>query len=117
MSAEFLEPVLVDVLGRVRLVIEVLGALVIIAGVAVAGRRLFAHYSAGGESFGEVRLLLARYLALGLEFQLAADILSTAISPGWDALGKLAAIAAIRTVLNWFLQQEMQREGAARPPA
>jgi uncharacterized membrane protein len=47
---------------------------------------------------------------LALEFQLAADILSTAVAPTWEAIGKLAAIAVIRTVLNYFLTKEMEKE-------
>ncbi|MHC4877104.1 MAG: DUF1622 domain-containing protein [Planctomycetota bacterium] len=63
--------------------------------------------------FNHVRLTLARYLALALEFQLAADILSTAIAPGWDEIGKLGAIAIIRTWLNYFLTREMEAHSAA----
>ncbi|MBW6398715.1 DUF1622 domain-containing protein [Roseomonas sp. HJA6] len=59
-----------------------------------------------------VRLHLARWLMLALEFALAADILRTAIAPGWDEIGKLAAIAALRTVLNFFLQREMEQARA-----
>lgn len=59
-----------------------------------------------------VRLRLARWLAVALEFALAADILRTAIAPTWDEIGKLAAIAALRTLLNFFLQREI--EGQAR---
>lgn len=55
-----------------------------------------------------VRLDLGRALALGLEFLLAADILNTAVSPSWDQIGRLAAIAAIRTALNIFLQREIE---------
>ena len=47
-------------------------------------------------------------LALALEFLLAADIAATAVSPSWDAVGKLAAISAIRTFLNFFLEREVQ---------
>lgn len=61
------------------------------------------------------RLKLARYLALALEFHLGADILSTAIAPSWDQIGKLAAIAVIRTALNFFLMQELRE--AVRPAA
>ncbi|RZK11946.1 MAG: DUF1622 domain-containing protein, partial [Hymenobacter sp.] len=50
------------------------------------------------------------YLALALEFQLGADILSTAIAPSWEQIGKLGAIAVIRTALNFFLSKEMQEE-------
>lgn len=52
--------------------------------------------------------MLSRYLAL--EFQLGSDILSTAVAPSWDQIGKLAAIAVIRTVLNYFLTKEMGEE-------
>jgi uncharacterized membrane protein len=65
------------------------------------------------ERFAPVRLILARYLSLALEFQLAADILSTAIAPSWDQIGKLAAIAIIRTGLNYFLGMEVRGEAAA----
>jgi uncharacterized membrane protein len=60
--------------------------------------------------FNETRLTLARYLALALELQLGADILSTAVSPSWDQIGKLAAIAVIRTALNYFLLRELREE-------
>lgn len=54
------------------------------------------------------RLHLARWLAVALEFTLAADILRTAVAPTWEEIGKLAAIAALRTLLNYFLQQEIE---------
>ena len=55
----------------------------------------------------EIRLKLGRWLALSLEFALAADILRTAVAPTWDEIGKLAAIAVLRTALNFFLQREI----------
>lgn len=54
-----------------------------------------------------IRLRMGRWLALALEFLLAADILDTAVAPTWDDIGKLAAVATIRTVLNFFLQREI----------
>lgn len=57
-----------------------------------------------------IRIDLGRSLALALEFQLAADILNTAVAPSWEEIGKLAAIAAIRTGLNYFLQREIAHE-------
>jgi uncharacterized membrane protein len=59
-----------------------------------------------------VRLRLGRFLALGLEFQLASDILRTAIAPTLREIGELAAIAAIRTALNYFLGREIREERA-----
>jgi uncharacterized membrane protein len=61
-------------------------------------------------NFTAIRLTLARYLALALEFQLGADILSTAIAPSWEQIGQLGAIAVIRTALNFFLSREMKEE-------
>lgn len=57
----------------------------------------------------DIRLRLGRWLALSLEFELGADILRTAIAPTWSEIGQLAAIATIRTLLNYFLQQEIDR--------
>ena len=59
-----------------------------------------------------VRLGLGRFLALGLEFQLASDILRTAIAPTLREIGELAAIAAIRTALNYFLARDIKEERA-----
>jgi uncharacterized membrane protein len=63
--------------------------------------------------YENTRLTLARFLSLGLEFQLAADILGTAVSPSWAQIGKLGAIAVIRTGLNYFLAREMKEEEEA----
>jgi uncharacterized membrane protein len=60
--------------------------------------------------FNEIRLTFGLWLALALEFQLAADILSTTISPSFEALGKLGLIAVIRTFLNYFLNEELKTE-------
>jgi uncharacterized membrane protein len=50
----------------------------------------------------------ARWIVLALEFALAADIVRTAIAPTWDDIGHLGAIALIRTILNYFLERDMQ---------
>ena len=60
------------------------------------------------EKLSQVRLDLGVALCLSLEFLLAADIAATAVSPSWDAVGKLAAISAIRTFLNYFLEKEVK---------
>ncbi len=94
-----------------KLGIETIGAVLIAIGVIIAVVKLVRHFighKPGG--FVGIRLTLARYLALALEFQLGADILSTAIAPSWDQIGKLAAIAVIRTGLNHFLSLEMKAE-------
>ncbi|MFF0306228.1 DUF1622 domain-containing protein [Streptosporangium sp. NPDC004379] len=106
----------------VRLV-EAAGALVIFSGAAVAFVRflLAAVGRREGQGFVGVRLFLGRFLVLGLEFQLAGDVLRTAVAPSFGQIGQLAAIATIRTALNFFLGKEIEREGrvvdSARPVA
>nr|MDZ8232415.1 DUF1622 domain-containing protein [Nostoc sp. ChiQUE02] len=61
------------------------------------------------EAKEEIRLGLGMWLALSLEFALAADILRSTIAPTWDEIGKLAAIIALRTILNFFLAKEIEQ--------
>jgi uncharacterized membrane protein len=56
----------------------------------------------------EAWLRYARWLESGLTFQLAGDIVHTAVAPTWDGIGRLAAIAAIRTFLTFFLERDIQ---------
>lgn len=60
------------------------------------------------------RLQLAQSLALGLEFLLAADIMRTAVAPSWQEIGQVAAIAALRTALNFVIQREIDSDQARR---
>lgn len=107
----FFEPLVINLVSWLRLFIETTGAVIISIGIIFAIYEVFkALRSENSDDFTRVRLLLARYLALALEFQLAADILSTAIAPSWDQIGKLATIAVIRTALNFFLSREMKEE-------
>ena len=56
------------------------------------------------------------WLVLGLEFELAADIIESVISPEWMDIAQLGAIAVIRTFLNYFLEKDLEagaREAAA----
>jgi uncharacterized membrane protein len=64
-----------------------------------------------------VRLRLGGWLALALEFELAADILRTAIAPTWNEIGQLAAIIVLRTLLNYFLQREIEKAAESYPNA
>jgi len=83
--------------------------------VLALGHFVAAQARRAPEDFNAIRLSLARYLALALEFQLGADILGTAIAPTWTQIGQLGAVAVLRTGLNYFLTREMAQE--ARPPA
>ncbi len=99
----------IDVLVRL---VEAAGALVIFLGAAIGFVRFVRALAQrrGTADFVALRLELGRYLALGLEFQLAGDVLRTAIAPTFAEIGQLAAVAAIRTALNYFLEREIKEE-------
>ena len=102
--------------GYLRLAVEAIGAAVVGIGAAsTVYRYVISLLGLRKYSNAEIRLYLGRFLALGLEFQLASDILATAVSPTFEEVQLLAAIAVIRTLLNYFLQKELEREQT--PPA
>jgi uncharacterized membrane protein len=63
-----------------------------------------------------IRIQFGSSLTIALELLLAADILATAIAPTWDEIGKLAAIATLRTALNYFLERELKETKAKDKP-
>jgi len=95
----------------IRFAAESLSIIIITIGIAVTVYVILTTYrTSSRKAYNEVRFTFSRYLVMALEFELAADIIGTAISPTWDQLGKLALIATIRTFLNYFLQVEMKAE-------
>lgn len=108
------------VLAATKLVIEYLAravefAAALIIAIAAAretwqSMRLLFSSDAPPEAKVAVRLTLGRWLAVALEFELAADVLNTAVTPTWSDISKLAAIAALRTALNYFLEKEIREE-------
>lgn len=108
---ETIEGTIITVVQWLKLGVETLGAGIVMVGVCAATVQLIRMLAARRPAeFTAVRLTLARHLALALEFELGADILGTAITPSWDQIGKLGAVAVIRTGLNFFLTMEMKRE-------
>jgi uncharacterized membrane protein len=104
----------------VSLACELATALVAAFGAAEALVRVAAGWREFG-SPGAKKLIWVRFAAwilLSLEFALAADIVRTAITPSWSDIGHLAAIAAIRTILNLFLTRDIEaymRDQAGEP--
>jgi len=99
--------------GWLKLIAETISVLIIASGLLASAYNLIRPLRLPDVgTYDKVRLGFSRYLVLALEFELAADILSTTISPTWDQLGRLAVVAAIRTFLNFFLQYEIKREKA-----
>ncbi len=105
------EEVFIQVASALKLIAEISSVVVIGLGLGVAvyfflrtiilkQRR---HYI-------KLRLVFGRFLVVALEFQLAADIIGTAIAPSWEQIAQLAAIALIRTFLSYFLNREINNE-------
>ncbi len=96
--------------------VEAAAAVVIGLAAARAAARAAAVFARRGtdEATDGIRLALGRWLSLALEFELAADILRTAVAPTWTEIGQLAAIVVLRTTLNYFLQKEVASAAARR---
>jgi uncharacterized membrane protein len=102
---------LITAVGYLKLAVEAVGAAIVGFGaLATVAVYVLSVLGIRKRSYTEIRLFLGRYLALGLEFQLGADILSTAVAPTFAEIEILAAIVVIRTALNYFLSREIERE-------
>jgi uncharacterized membrane protein len=115
-----MEEFLKTAIRHVALAVEA-GATIFIVIGALEAMYLVVRRVAVGPGSGVVRkreiwVRFAVWLLLALEFELAADVLETAISPNWNDVGQLAAIAGIRTVLNYFLEKDIDKYGES-PPA
>jgi uncharacterized membrane protein len=93
--------------------LEFLGVLCIFVGIFATAQlaiKILKHRKRVMLPFIQIRLKFGLWLALALEFQLGADILSTAIAPTNEALIRLSVIAVIRTFLNYFLNKEIEAQ-------
>lgn len=95
----------------IKIIIEAIAILILSVAIVKAVKKLLFNNMGMKQQarLSQVRLDLGLALALSLEFLLAADIAATAVSPSWNAVGKLAAISAIRTFLNFFLEREVRQ--------
>ena len=107
--------------------IDAMALVIIVAGtieVFVAALRFMLNPSATNHEKRVIWLRYAGWLVAGLTFQLAADVIETAIAPSWDDIGKLGAIAVIRTFLQFLsrtrhwgaprTRPQLRRRGAGR---
>jgi len=112
-----MEDLFQNIASHVALALEAISIVVIAIGGVEAIYRVFWPLLHRQMTQGVRRtawLSLARWLVLGLEFMLAADIVRTVIEPSWQELGQLGATAVIRTFLNFFLERDL--EAAERSP-
>ncbi|HET8705200.1 MAG TPA: DUF1622 domain-containing protein, partial [Pseudomonadales bacterium] len=108
-----LEDYLKIIAGYVAVGAEISAGLVIGIGVLIGIvnyiRHFFQQSSTQVNATEAIRLRLGRILALGLEFTVASDILRTAVAPTRQDILNLGAIVLLRTLLNYFLEREIQQ--------
>ena len=71
----------------------------------------------GNQVARQAWLRYARWLVAGLTLQLAADIIETSITTDWQTIGRVAAVALIRTFLNYFLERDVEQQQRECVPA
>ena len=104
-----MQEALTTVIGYLVPLVEACGALIIVLEVArTIIQYLGAYLRKRSTNVTALRLRLGRGMVMGLEFQVAADILKTALSPTWNDMLLLAALIGLRTVLNYLLESEMR---------
>ena len=102
----------------VALATEAVAVLIIALGVFQAVFRLVKYGLSPKQAIGTRKAIwmgLGMWLLLGLEFELAADIVRSVVSPEWADIGQLGAIAVIRTFLNYFLEKDLEKYGEPEP--
>jgi len=104
------EPVITGI-DAIALLVVAVGTAEVLVKVARAMFKPLGHREAR-----DAWLRYSRWLVAALTFQLAADIIETSISTSWQTIGRVGAIAVIRTFLNYFLERDVEqqrRDGAA----
>jgi len=103
------EEILTSAIGFVVPIVEACGAMIVVLEVA---RTIFGYVSTlvrhNPVHMNALRLRLGQSLVMGLEFQVAADVLKTALAPTWNDIGLLAALIGVRTALSFLLEREVR---------
>ena len=101
------------IIGYLAAIAEIAAALIIAIGIFRSifayAKALFSRSPKRFDTTESIRLQLGRILVLGLEFTVAADILRTVVAPTRPDILNLAAIVFLRTLLNYFLEQEIRQ--------
>lgn len=95
-------------------IVSVLGMIIILTGVVLAATRYFYYLFTKQildhtNKINQIRMNLGRSLILGLEFIVAADLIGTTTTPDYYAVGLLAIIVMIRTLLTFSINLELLR--------
>lgn len=103
-----MEELLKSFWGIAATIVEGAAALLITIGAVEAFVMSLLRFRSPTAQKMQIWMHFATWLLLGLEFELAADVIRTAIAPSWTDIGQLASIAAIRTFLSYFLDRDIK---------
>ena len=110
---------LVEVIAYIVPLTELLGAAVVtwgsVHGLVLLVRRGWRYFQnlPLEESLRDIRIAIGEKMALGLDFFLAGDIIGTIVVPSKETLMILGGIVVIRTVMAYFLAQEIEKKNAS----
>jgi len=115
MSMKLIEHLMMQLVSSLANIVELCAAFIIISAclrafIGFLFKALFQRMPKEKIAEYSLRIELGFALSLALEFELGADILKTAIAPNWQAIGVVAVIIVLRTMLNYFLQKELDHE-------
>jgi uncharacterized membrane protein len=107
-------PEFVTFINYVSFVLVVIGSAIIIYGAAVATLHIVEKgLRKRMETDMQIRGGFSQKIIFGLDFFIAADILSSVVTPNLNDLTLLAVVVGIRTVLSYFLSREIKELGNA----
>ena len=100
---ECMELALEYIVGIAIMIFEFIGLGIII----VSGIKGFCSYVMRNP---EIKLTLAKGLAMGLEFKLGSEILRTVVVREWTEIATVAGIIALRAALTFLIHWEIREE-------
>lgn len=111
MNTELSQLLIAKILENCGLLVGGIGVAIILIGVIKSLRAFLEWELWKGKriDIDVVRYKLGTYLLLWLEFLVAADILETVFMPSLERIIILGSIVVIRTILNFFLNKELER--------
>ncbi len=105
-----MEEIAIQITRSISHAAEILAAVIVGTGILKVLINYISHFHPSCKIITkeEIRVQFGSTVAVSLELLLGADVLATAVAPSWNDIGQLAAIAILRTALNYFLSKELE---------
>ncbi len=104
---------MVEFIGISSLILDYIGAVIILYGGAIAVVRTL-QLEIGKSSdldYREIQRNFTQKIVFGLDFLIAGDVLRTITTPSLETILLLGSIVGIRTIMVYFLTKEMRELG------